>query len=56
MTQPQVLDTNIAQNVIELIGNTPLLQLNRTLLFSAKGRTFPTRTRWVQAVFCSLPD
>ena len=29
MTQPQVLNTNIAQNVIELIGNTPLLQLNR---------------------------
>lgn len=29
MTQPRVLDTNIAQNVIELIGNTPLLQLNR---------------------------
>ena len=29
MTQPKVLDTNIAQNVIELIGNTPLLQLNR---------------------------
>lgn len=29
MTQPKVLDTNIAQSVIELIGNTPLLQLNR---------------------------
>lgn len=29
MTQPKALDTNIAQNVIELIGNTPLLQLNR---------------------------
>ena len=29
MTQPKILDTNIAQNVIELIGNTPLLQLNR---------------------------
>lgn len=29
MPQPKVLDTNIAQNVIELIGNTPLLQLNR---------------------------
>ena len=29
MTQPKVLDSNIAQNVIELIGNTPLLQLNR---------------------------
>ncbi|MBQ6454357.1 MAG: cysteine synthase A [Coriobacteriales bacterium] len=28
-TQPKVLDTNIAQSVIELIGNTPLLQLNR---------------------------
>ncbi len=33
MTQPQVLETNIAQSVIELIGNTPLLQLNR---FAAK--------------------
>ena len=29
MVQPKVLDTNIAQSVIELIGNTPLLQLNR---------------------------
>jgi cysteine synthase A len=29
MTHPKVLDTNIAQNVVELIGNTPLLQLNR---------------------------
>ena len=29
MTQPQVLNANIAQNVVELIGNTPLLQLNR---------------------------
>ena len=29
MTQPQILDTNIAQSIIELIGNTPLLQLNR---------------------------
>ena len=29
MAQPRVLDTNIAQSVIELIGNTPLLQLNR---------------------------
>ena len=29
MTQPKVLDANIAQNVVELIGNTPLLQLNR---------------------------
>ena len=29
MTQPKVLDKNIAQSVIELIGNTPLLQLNR---------------------------
>lgn len=29
MPQPQVLNTNIAQNIIELIGNTPLLQLNR---------------------------
>ena len=29
MTQPQALDTHIAQSVIELIGNTPLLQLNR---------------------------
>ena len=29
MAQPKVLDTNIAQSVIELIGNTPLLQLNR---------------------------
>ncbi|MDO4851094.1 MAG: cysteine synthase A [Actinomycetota bacterium] len=28
-TQPKILDTNIAQSVIELIGNTPLLQLNR---------------------------
>lgn len=26
--QPKALDTNIAQSVIELIGNTPLLQLN----------------------------
>lgn len=33
MTQPQALDTHIAQSVIELIGNTPLLQLNR---FGAK--------------------
>ena len=29
MTKPKILETNIAQNVIELIGNTPLLQLNR---------------------------
>ena len=29
MAQPQVLNPNIAQSVIELIGNTPLLQLNR---------------------------
>ena len=29
MTQPKILDTNIAQSVIELIGNTPLLQVNR---------------------------
>lgn len=29
MAQPHVLNTNIAQNVVELIGNTPLLQLNR---------------------------
>jgi len=29
MTQPKILDANIAQSVIELIGNTPLLQLNR---------------------------
>ncbi len=29
MTQPKALDANIAQNVVELIGNTPLLQLNR---------------------------
>ena len=29
MSQPKILDTNIAQSVIELIGNTPLLQLNR---------------------------
>ncbi len=29
MAQPQVLDTRIAQSVVELIGNTPLLQLNR---------------------------
>ena len=29
MTQPKGLDTNIAQSVIELIGNTPLLQVNR---------------------------
>lgn len=29
MAQPQVLNTNIAQSVVELIGNTPLLQLNR---------------------------
>ena len=29
MAQPNVLDANIAQSVIELIGNTPLLQLNR---------------------------
>ena len=29
MAQPKTLDTNIAQSVIELIGNTPLLQLNR---------------------------
>ncbi|MBR1830182.1 MAG: cysteine synthase A [Atopobiaceae bacterium] len=27
--QPKVLGTNIAQSVIELIGNTPLLQVNR---------------------------
>lgn len=29
MSQPHVLDAAIAQSVIELIGNTPLLQLNR---------------------------
>ena len=29
MAQPQVLEPNIAQSVVELIGNTPLLQLNR---------------------------
>jgi len=29
MTQPEILNANIAQSVIELIGNTPLLQLNR---------------------------
>lgn len=29
MAQPNVLKPNIAQSVIELIGNTPLLQLNR---------------------------
>ena len=29
MAQPKILDTNIAQNGVELIGNTPLLQLNR---------------------------
>ena len=29
MTQPKILEGNIAQSVIELIGNTPLLQLNR---------------------------
>ena len=29
MTQPQILCPNVAQSVIELIGNTPLLQLNR---------------------------
>ena len=29
MTKPKILEANIAQNVIELIGNTPLLQLNR---------------------------
>ena len=29
MTQPKILEPNIAQSVIELIGNTPLLQLNR---------------------------
>ena len=29
MAQPKVLETNIAQSIIELIGNTPLLQLNR---------------------------
>ena len=29
MPQPQVLNTNIAQSIIELIGNTPLLQVNR---------------------------
>ena len=29
MTQPSILEPNIAQSVIELIGNTPLLQLNR---------------------------
>ena len=29
MAQPQALNANIAQSVIELIGNTPLLQLNR---------------------------
>ncbi|MDO4796547.1 MAG: cysteine synthase A [Coriobacteriales bacterium] len=28
-TQPKILDTNIAQSVVELIGNTPLLQVNR---------------------------
>ena len=29
MTHPTILDTNTAQSVIELIGNTLLLQLNR---------------------------
>ena len=29
MTQPQILEPNIAESVIELIGNTPLLRLNR---------------------------
>lgn len=29
MAQPQILDTNIAKNVIELIGNTPLLEVSR---------------------------
>ncbi len=29
MTQPKILDKNVAQSVVELIGNTPLLQLNR---------------------------
>ena len=29
MTKPAILEANIAQSVIELIGNTPLLQLNR---------------------------
>ncbi|MCI7504458.1 MAG: cysteine synthase A [Coriobacteriaceae bacterium] len=29
MPQPAVLNENVAQSIIELIGNTPLLQLNR---------------------------
>ena len=29
MPQPNVLKSNVAQSVVELIGNTPLLQLNR---------------------------
>jgi len=29
MTQPAILNGNIAESVIELIGNTPLLRLNR---------------------------
>lgn len=29
MTQPKILTPNIAESVIELIGNTPLLRLNR---------------------------
>ena len=29
MAQPKALDTNIAESIVELIGNTPLLKLNR---------------------------
>ena len=29
MAQPQILDTNIAKSVVELIGNTPLLEVGR---------------------------
>ena len=29
MPQPKILEANIAQSIVELIGNTPLLQLNR---------------------------
>ena len=29
MPQPRILEANIAQSIVELIGNTPLLQLNR---------------------------
>ena len=29
MAQPQILNTNIAKSVVELIGNTPLLEVGR---------------------------